>query len=167
MRGGHGVKEGSKYYPLHQYLRQSGQPEVTITLAEIEALIGKLPASARSSRGWWGNRGPGAAQALAWMNAGYHTVVIDLAAQRITFRKPKMTYQTQRTGNTVVWNSESIKSLRAHMGFSQSELAEELGVRQQTISEWETGMYQPKRALSKLLTIVAERAGFLYVGKDE
>jgi transcriptional regulator with XRE-family HTH domain len=27
------------------------------------------------------------------------------------------------------------------MGFSQAELAVELGVRQQTISEWETGMY--------------------------
>jgi DNA-binding transcriptional regulator YiaG len=48
------------------------------------------------------------------------------------------------------------------MEFSQAELAEELGVRQQTISEWETGMYQPKRAMSKLLTMVAEQAGFRY-----
>ncbi len=48
------------------------------------------------------------------------------------------------------------------MGLSQAELAAELGVRQQTISEWETGMYQPKRAMSKLLTLVAERAGFTY-----
>jgi len=52
--------------------------------------------------------------------------------------------------------------LRRHMGLSQAELAAELGVRQQTISEWETGMYQPKRAMSKLLTLVAERAGFTY-----
>jgi DNA-binding transcriptional regulator YiaG len=48
------------------------------------------------------------------------------------------------------------------MDLSQAELAERLGVRQQTISEWETGVYQPKRAMSRLLTLVAERAGFPY-----
>jgi DNA-binding transcriptional regulator YiaG len=31
-------------------------------------------------------------------------------------------------------------------------------VRQQTISEWETGAYQPRGASAKLLTVVAERA---------
>jgi DNA-binding transcriptional regulator YiaG len=161
------MKKGSKYYPLHQYLRQNGQLEVTLSFTELETLIGKLPTSARNSRGWWGNRSTGAAQASSWMSAGYHTDVIDLDAQRITFRKPTMTYQVQRVGSAILWNGESIKSLRAYMGFSQSELAEKLGVRQQTISEWETGMYQPKRSLSKLLTIVAERAGFLYVVRDE
>jgi len=48
------------------------------------------------------------------------------------------------------------------MGLSQRDLAEELGVRQQTISEWETGMYQPRRAMSKYLTLIAERVGFVY-----
>lgn len=48
------------------------------------------------------------------------------------------------------------------MGLSQQELADELGTRQQTISEWETGMYQPRGASSRVLTIIAERAGFEY-----
>lgn len=48
------------------------------------------------------------------------------------------------------------------MELSQEEMAEELGTRQQTVSEWETGRYRPRGASSTLLTIVAERAGFKY-----
>ena len=60
------------------------------------------------------------------------------------------------------WNSSRIRALREHMGLTQQEMADQLGTRQQTISEWETGMYQPRGASSTLLTIVAERAGFEY-----
>ncbi len=45
---------------------------------------------------------------------------------------------------------------------SQEELAEELGTRQQTISEWETGKYKPRGASSTLLGVVAERSDFKY-----
>ena len=60
------------------------------------------------------------------------------------------------------WNSSRIRALREHMGLTQQEMADQLGTRQQTISEWETGMYQPRGATSTLLTMVAERAGFEY-----
>ncbi len=52
------------------------------------------------------------------------------------------------------------------MELTQQELAAELGTRQQTISEWEKGMYKPRGASSTLLTIIAERAGFQY-GEDK
>jgi hypothetical protein len=39
-------------------------------------------------------------------------------------------------------------------------MAQVLGVRQQTISEWETGAYQPSRGRSRHLDLVAEQAGF-------
>jgi DNA-binding transcriptional regulator YiaG len=46
-------------------------------------------------------------------------------------------------------------------------MAEQLGTRQQTISEWEKGMYCPRGASSTLLSIVAERAKFKYqAGED-
>ena len=60
------------------------------------------------------------------------------------------------------WDAERIKALREHLGMTQQQLAEELGVRQQTISEWEVGMYQPRRSTSKYLALIAERAGFTY-----
>jgi DNA-binding transcriptional regulator YiaG len=46
-------------------------------------------------------------------------------------------------------------------------MAERLGTRQQTISEWEKGMYKPRGASSTLLTIVAERARFKYDARAE
>jgi len=45
---------------------------------------------------------------------------------------------------------------------TQRQLAEELGMRQQTISEWETGAYRPRGASARLLSVIAERAGFEY-----
>jgi len=62
----------------------------------------------------------------------------------------------------VRWDRESIKELRRHLGVTQGKMAEQLGTRQQTISEWETGVYQPRGASATLLSIVAERSGFEY-----
>ena len=41
-------------------------------------------------------------------------------------------------------------------------MAEELGTRQQTISEWETAQYLPRGTSSTLLNMIAERADFRY-----
>ena len=61
-----------------------------------------------------------------------------------------------------VWHAGRIRALRQHLGLTQEELARELGTRQQTISEWETGAYQPRGLSERLLSLVAERAEFGY-----
>ncbi len=155
------MKEGSKYQPLLDYLRGSNQGEVTLTFAQIEALMkDTLPDSARSKRAWWSNRSKGALQASAWMEAGYRVEDVDLSGQRVTFRKPLTKTQVQRVGDTVLWNAELIKALRRHMGLTQAEFAQKLGVYQQTVSQWEKGAYEPTLATSKYLTLIAEQAGF-------
>jgi DNA-binding transcriptional regulator YiaG len=53
------------------------------------------------------------------------------------------------------------------MGLTQAELAKVLGTRQQTISEWETGVYKPRGACAMLLNIVAERCEFKYHLEEE
>ncbi len=60
------------------------------------------------------------------------------------------------------WDSQRIQALRRHLGLTQRELAERLGTRQQTISEWEKGMYEPRGTSTTLLSIIAERAKFRY-----
>ncbi len=60
------------------------------------------------------------------------------------------------------WHPRRVKALRRHLRLSQQGLARELGTRQQTVSEWETGRYRPRGISARLLTIVAERAGFQY-----
>jgi DNA-binding transcriptional regulator YiaG len=60
------------------------------------------------------------------------------------------------------WNGKKIRALRDHMKLTQQEMANQLGTRQQTISEWEKNMYKPRGASATLLNIVAERARFKY-----
>ena len=58
--------------------------------------------------------------------------------------------------------------MRKHLGVTQVKLAHELGIRQQTISDWEKGIYQPRGASATLLTIIAEHSSFKYKAeKDE
>ncbi|PIU23488.1 MAG: hypothetical protein CO103_01655 [Chloroflexi bacterium CG_4_9_14_3_um_filter_45_9] len=74
-----------------------------------------------------------------------------------------MEYKRRKT-----WNKEKIRALRKHLGVTQVKLAHELGIRQQTISDWEKGIYQPRGASATLLTIIAERSSFKYKAeKDE
>jgi DNA-binding transcriptional regulator YiaG len=60
------------------------------------------------------------------------------------------------------WDARSVRGLRRHLQLTQVQLADELGVRQQTVSEWETGQYTPRGASEKLLNMVAERGGYAY-----
>jgi DNA-binding transcriptional regulator YiaG len=65
-----------------------------------------------------------------------------------------------------VWDANNVRALRQHLGMTQQELAEELNVRQQTVSEWETSQYRPRGASERLLSVVAERAAFRYGDPD-
>jgi DNA-binding transcriptional regulator YiaG len=65
-----------------------------------------------------------------------------------------------------VWNAGRVRSLREHLDLTQQQLAEELNVRQQTVSEWETGVYVPRGASERLLSLIAERAEFEYGEED-
>jgi DNA-binding transcriptional regulator YiaG len=71
-----------------------------------------------------------------------------------------------KTG-TRQWDGASIQALRRHLGLTQQELSARLGIRQQTVSEWETGMYRPRGATVTLLSMVAEKARFKYDAATE
>jgi hypothetical protein len=155
------VKPGSKYFGLYEHLYRNGAESATLTFEEIEQLLGsELPRSARTSRAFWSNRRRGGLQASAWMEAGYHVVDADLGKGRVEFARPVLRYTVRREGDTVVWDSALVRALRHHLHMNQAELAQLLGVRQQTVSEWERGVYSPTRSRSKHLTLVAEHAGF-------
>ena len=54
------------------------------------------------------------------------------------------------------WDAARIVALRSILGLSQAAFARALGVRQQTVSEWETGRYAPRGASARMLAILAE-----------
>ncbi len=61
-----------------------------------------------------------------------------------------------------VWTADTIRALREYMSLTQREMADELEVRQQTISEWETNLHTPHRSTQKILSMIAERVDFKY-----
>ena len=63
---------------------------------------------------------------------------------------------------SALWGRVEIRELRRRLGLSQAELARDLGTRQQTVSDWETGTYAPRGMSQRMLHIIAERAGFTY-----
>ena len=67
---------------------------------------------------------------------------------------------------TYNWRASSIRALRRHLDMTQQEMSDELGVRQQTVSDWELGYHRPRGGMARLLTIVAERASFEYKTND-
>lgn len=68
----------------------------------------------------------------------------------------------KRKGTRQQWDSERVYTLRRHLGLTQGEMAAELGTRQQTISDWEKGKYQPRGTSATVLSIIAERSRFKY-----
>jgi DNA-binding transcriptional regulator YiaG len=156
------MKPGSKYYSLFEHLQRCNQETVTLTFAEIEALMScSLPASALSKKNWWSNRDSSSAlQAGAWISAGYHIESIDLTQQAVTFRKFQVQYDIQQKDGEIVWQQDAIKALRKYMGLTQAQFAQELGVRRQTVSEWENGAYDPDRSTTKFLELIAKQSDF-------
>jgi len=162
------MKPGIKYYPLYEYLRPQAQDEpISLTFDQIEAIIGAaLPRSARVSRAWWANSAT--PQGQAWLDAGWLVDAVDLNEAWAVFRPERITYRiTPRRRRSAGWSGEHVKALREFAGWSQQELADQLGMRQQTVSEWETGRYMPRRSTGVLLEFIAERVGFRYFEDKE
>ncbi len=155
------MKPGSKYYPLYKHLAQCEADCVTLAIADLEAFIeGQFPPSAWNTRAWWSNRSTGALQAAAWIEAGYHTDGIDLERQTVTFKRFQADYKIQRVDGAIAWDGVAIRALRKHMKLTQAQFANQLGVRRQTVSEWENGVYAPDRSTHKHLALVATTTDF-------
>jgi hypothetical protein len=77
----------SKYEPLAHLLSSTDAEELSLDFAEIErALHAGLPPSASAYREWWANDKTHS-QAKAWMAAGWQVWSVDLAGQRVVFRR--------------------------------------------------------------------------------
>jgi hypothetical protein len=64
----------AKYQPLHNELARIASGRIEMTFAQIEQLVGRLPASAWNYPWWWGrkdNKTPWYVQCKAWAEAGY------------------------------------------------------------------------------------------------
>lgn len=80
----------SKYDGLGDHLAALGDDAITLTFAEVEAIVGPLPPYARRAREWWGASAKGRfqyAHAAHWWRLGYAADRPDFAAGSVTFRR--------------------------------------------------------------------------------
>ena len=163
------IKPGSKYYPLFEHLQKCNEEDITLTFREVETIIeNSLPASAFNKKNWWSNRDTSSAlQAKAWVSAGYHIESVDLTQKTVIFRKFQARYNIQKKDGAVVWQQDAIKALRKHMSLTQAQFAQELGVRRQTVSEWENGVYDPDRSTTKFLELIAKQTKFQSIQSEQ
>jgi hypothetical protein len=80
----------SKYDPLEDYLKQANDEDVPMGFSEIEHVHGyELPPSSRKQRAWWSNNTSNNVMTRAWIDAGFETVEVDMAAEKLTFKRVK------------------------------------------------------------------------------
>jgi hypothetical protein len=78
----------AKYEALGPFLRGHPTREVPVTFSEIEKVIGeKLPRSAYVHRPWWSNNTSNSAMTKVWLDAGFRTERVDMAGQKLVFRR--------------------------------------------------------------------------------
>jgi hypothetical protein len=76
---------GGRYGPLRDFLAGRSDNVAAISFADIEALVGELPASARLQRPWWANSAN--VQARAWRDAGWRVQSVDQAGEQVVFAR--------------------------------------------------------------------------------
>jgi len=78
----------SKYDALGTYLKQQRRDLVPMTFSEIEKITGaKLPASAHKHRPWWSNNPDNSVMTKVWLEAGFSSEQVDIAARKLVFRR--------------------------------------------------------------------------------
>ena len=76
-----------KYDPLGAYLREQDHEMVPLTFAEISRIVGHtLPASSRYPA-WWSNNDTNNVMTRVWLDAGFRTEQVDIAAKKLVFRR--------------------------------------------------------------------------------
>lgn len=79
-----------KYTRLGDFLRSQRTPEVPMTFAEIERIIGtKLPPNSPQYPAWWSNNPSNNVMTKVWLAAGFRTEQVDTKARKVVFRRAK------------------------------------------------------------------------------
>lgn len=77
-----------KYEALGPFLKGQPTEEVPLSFSEIEQVIGStLPPSAYDHRPWWSNNPSNSAMTRVWLEAGFRTERVDMAARKLVFRR--------------------------------------------------------------------------------
>ena len=75
----------ANYHALAAHLRTMGTLTLRMGFADVEAITGKLPPSARTVRQWWENDPEKVQAREGWLAAGYETSNVSVPRQSVEF----------------------------------------------------------------------------------
>ncbi len=130
----------SKYEPLQHFLEGCTTEEVPLTFGEIERILGaELPAS-KAYPAWWSNNPSNNVMTRAWLAAGYRTERVDVAGEKLVFRRDKATQSTGVSEGsplpTFAGKPGVLERLRAALG-GTVHIAEGVDLTQPTGEVWD------------------------------
>lgn len=74
----------SKYDKLSKYLAAMDKPELQLSFADVEKVLGfSLPRSAYQYPAWWANDETGHSHAAAWLSAGWKTENVNVSHRQV------------------------------------------------------------------------------------
>lgn len=128
----------SKYDPLEDYLKQADDEDVPMGFSEIEHVLGfELPPSSRKQRAWWSNNTSNNVMTRAWVDAGFETAEVDMAAEKLTFKRVKKVQTMSATTHTA---PAGAKTPRRHPAFGALKgmltIPADLDLTQPAYPEW-------------------------------
>jgi hypothetical protein len=78
-----------KYSPLKEFLAKQGKELVPMSFDEIERVLGEALPASKQYPAWWSNNPSNNVMTKEWIAAGYQTESVDIAGERLVFRKVK------------------------------------------------------------------------------
>jgi len=87
----------SKYNPLFENLSARTDDYLPMTFGEIERILGfDLPQS-KIYPAWWSNNTSNNVMTKAWLEAGYKTESVDIASEKLVFRRNDVRVSRKKT----------------------------------------------------------------------
>lgn len=106
-----------KYEPLTSYLADRETAEVPLTFAEIERIIGAPLPPSKQYPAWWSNNPSNNVMTRAWLQAGFQTERVDVARERLVFRRVRSSRTALRPpGATPPSGAGLLERIRSSVG---------------------------------------------------
>jgi hypothetical protein len=111
----------SKYKPLRAWLSKQSRASIPVTFQDVERIVGgPLPAS-KTSRAWWSNNPDNNVMTREWLAAGYETEQVDIAGERLVFRRRDATKRETLDQNASAGFGERAQQTYENEGAAMSE----------------------------------------------
>jgi hypothetical protein len=102
-----------KYEPLKRFLSIQNRDQVPMRFDEIERILGEpLPAS-KMHRAWWSNNPDNNVMTREWLDAGYRTEAVDIAGEKLIFRRVSEARPLGLAEDAIVFRGETAESVRS------------------------------------------------------